>query len=412
VSSHPTVSICIPTWNRERLVVDALDSALGQVGDVDFEVLVVDNASTDATVDVARQFARRDARVRVVCNPENIGCYPNYARCLEEATGDYIKFLNSDDVLHPDALARMVPLLGDPGISLVTAGTRLVDLGGTELPLEWWAAPPVETDARIPGPALADLCLVRSVNHVGSATSTLFRRADVQPDQVGWFGGHWFGHAGDVATWMHLLGRGDTAFLAAPVADTRMHPGAGGLEPDNVVVRRLDWFYLVTGGAAAGFLRDPRLHRAALVNTVRSLADAPELVDATPWTAQVTHALVIGSRELSRVHGTGTPGRRTYVTTPDWDDEPALRSVLDAWIDAFPGDSEVELVVPCDIRKLDVGAAHARLTSLLDRMGRDPATIPDVVVQAVAGPLPLGDKQVTAWFAAGTGAAQLAGAGS
>src|SRR3954468_15068670 len=102
----PVVSVCIPVWNRERLLPATLESVLGQSYD-DLEILVLDNASTDASVEIATRYAARDRRVRVLRNDANIGGMPNYRRLLELATGDYVKFCNSDDLLPPSLVTRL-----------------------------------------------------------------------------------------------------------------------------------------------------------------------------------------------------------------------------------------------------------------------------------------------------------------
>ena len=77
--SAPLVSIMVPVHNRRALLPDCLKSALAQTCR-DLEVVVVDNASTDGTWEVCRQFARADARVRIFRNPENIEPVRNWQR--------------------------------------------------------------------------------------------------------------------------------------------------------------------------------------------------------------------------------------------------------------------------------------------------------------------------------------------
>ncbi|MCU0664618.1 MAG: glycosyltransferase family 2 protein [Myxococcota bacterium] len=102
-------SILIPVYQREGQIGRCIDSALSQV-DADVEVVVVDNASTDATFDICQTYAQRDPRVRVYRNPENLGPVRNWARCLEEARGEYAKLLFSDDILAPTFLQKTLPL--------------------------------------------------------------------------------------------------------------------------------------------------------------------------------------------------------------------------------------------------------------------------------------------------------------
>jgi len=116
--SSPLVSIMVPVFNRRDLLAGCLKSALSQTCR-DLEVVVVDNASTDGTWDVCREFARLDARVRIFRNDENLGPVRNWQRCFKEAQGRYGKLLFSDDVLSSYYLEKTLPLIRDPHVAFV-----------------------------------------------------------------------------------------------------------------------------------------------------------------------------------------------------------------------------------------------------------------------------------------------------
>jgi GT2 family glycosyltransferase len=103
----PLVSVCVPTYNGARFLHQCLDSALRQSWR-DLEVLVVDDGSSDETLAIARDYARRDERVRVQVNPHNLGLADNWNRCVALARGRWIKFLFQDDYLEPACVSRML----------------------------------------------------------------------------------------------------------------------------------------------------------------------------------------------------------------------------------------------------------------------------------------------------------------
>lgn len=114
----PLVSFLVPVYNRETLIGPCIESACRQtVGD--FEIVVVDNASTDATLAVCRELAARDPRVRVFSNDSNLGPVRNWQRCINEARGIYGKILFSDDMVAPDYLAKTLPFLEDEQVGFV-----------------------------------------------------------------------------------------------------------------------------------------------------------------------------------------------------------------------------------------------------------------------------------------------------
>lgn len=95
-------TIAIPTYNNERTIANAVRSALTQNYSQEYEVLVVNNASKDKTLDKIKEFD--DPKLRVISNPETVDMYVNHNICLNQAKGDYIVFCHSDDYLCEDAL--------------------------------------------------------------------------------------------------------------------------------------------------------------------------------------------------------------------------------------------------------------------------------------------------------------------
>ena len=125
----PRVSIGLPVFNGERYLAPAIGSVLGQ-DFRDLELIVCDNASTDRTPEICAAYARRDARVRYVRNPRNLGAGPNYDRCFRLARGEYFKWAAHDDRLAPDYLSRTVAALdAAPGAVLCTTGVAEIGPG-------------------------------------------------------------------------------------------------------------------------------------------------------------------------------------------------------------------------------------------------------------------------------------------
>ncbi len=107
---EPKVSILIPVYKREKLIIDALNSAVNQTYR-NIEIIVVDNKSPDDTFKVAKDFADRYSNLKVYQNEENIGPVRNWLKCLDYATGEYIKILWSDDLIAPTFIEKTLPYL-------------------------------------------------------------------------------------------------------------------------------------------------------------------------------------------------------------------------------------------------------------------------------------------------------------
>jgi glycosyltransferase involved in cell wall biosynthesis len=123
----PLVSIGMPVFNGENFVHKAIDSVLAQ-SFTDFELIICDNASDDATGEICRRYAVRDRRVRYVRNPRNIGAGPNFDHCFHLARGTYFQWAAHDDMLAPDYVARAVAALEQhPAAVLCTTGIIEID---------------------------------------------------------------------------------------------------------------------------------------------------------------------------------------------------------------------------------------------------------------------------------------------
>ena len=125
------ITVLIPSYNHEAYVETALRSVLAQTY-TDFHVLVVDDCSSDATVERVKRIA--DERVRVVVRPRNLGLGNNVLDALTEVRTPYAAILNSDDVFHPERLERCRRALEERHEAVIAAtGVALVDAHGGSL---------------------------------------------------------------------------------------------------------------------------------------------------------------------------------------------------------------------------------------------------------------------------------------
>jgi glycosyltransferase involved in cell wall biosynthesis len=130
---RPKVSIGLPVYNGQRYLRESVDSLLAQTFE-DFELILCDNASTDETASICRDYAARDPRVRYHRNATNIGAIPNFNAVFEQSRGEYFKWAASDDIHAPRFLEKTVAILdGDPSVILAYGKTILIDDAGNQL---------------------------------------------------------------------------------------------------------------------------------------------------------------------------------------------------------------------------------------------------------------------------------------
>lgn len=122
----PRVSIGLPVYNGGTQIGEAIASLLAQEF-TDFELIISDNGSTDNTEAICREFAARDARIRYVRQPENLGVKRNFQFVLHAAQADYFLWAAHDDRWAPNYLSELVPMLdAHPLAVLATPQTQMV----------------------------------------------------------------------------------------------------------------------------------------------------------------------------------------------------------------------------------------------------------------------------------------------
>ncbi len=127
----PRLSIGLPVYNGEDYLAESLDALLGQTYE-DFELIISDNASTDGTGDMCRGYAERDARIRYVRQPENIGLAGNHNFVFQQSRGELFKWAAADDLYGQDLLQSCVDALDEhPEVVLAHAWEAAIDASGT-----------------------------------------------------------------------------------------------------------------------------------------------------------------------------------------------------------------------------------------------------------------------------------------
>lgn len=107
---HPPVSIIVCAYNAQKDILDTLDSLAAQTYPK-IEILIVDDASTDATSAICAEFAARDPRVRVVTHSQNQGLAHGRKTGVEEASNEFLTFIDADDIAMPNMVMRLVETL-------------------------------------------------------------------------------------------------------------------------------------------------------------------------------------------------------------------------------------------------------------------------------------------------------------
>jgi glycosyltransferase involved in cell wall biosynthesis len=205
----PKVSVLIPTYNNASFLDETIQSVLNQTFQ-DFELIIVDNCSTDNTEEVVEKYLSDD-RISYYKNSTNLGLSGNWNKCLEYAKGEYIKYLCSDDKFLPELLEKYVAVMdAHPQVSIVTSNRETFGKGVQfrEVPFYY-----VQEGRKIIYKTL------ETFNWIGEPTLVMFRKSNLY---IGPFRKLIF--ITDMEMWLRQLTVGDCYFLPETLCQVRTHP--------------------------------------------------------------------------------------------------------------------------------------------------------------------------------------------
>ncbi|RMF48329.1 MAG: glycosyltransferase [Deltaproteobacteria bacterium] len=207
---YPRVSVLMPCFNARPWLEEAVASVLGQSFD-DFELLVVDDGSTDGSQDVVESFS--DPRVRLIRHPKNLGIVAALNNGLEACKGDYVARMDADDICLPHRLARQVAFM-DAHHEVVACGSWQESFGNGSARV--WKSPQGH------GEILSTLVFESCLYH-----PTMMIRRNVFSDQ-GIRYDERYRHAEDYELWSRLHDAGAFANLGEVLLRYRLHPQSVG----------------------------------------------------------------------------------------------------------------------------------------------------------------------------------------
>jgi glycosyltransferase involved in cell wall biosynthesis len=211
--THPLVSVIIPTHNRSRLLTTTLRSALAQ-REVDLEIIVVDDGSTDGTPDVLGSAS--DPRLRSLRSDVARGVSAARNAGIEDARGAWVAFLDDDDLWAPTKLVRQLRAAAEARSTWVYAGAVKIDTAGRII----GGRPPPAPDeimARLPGWSIVP----------GGCSGVIVERTAL--DRTSLFDPRLVNLA-DWDLWIRLAGTGPPSFTDQPLVGYRVHAGQSSLD--------------------------------------------------------------------------------------------------------------------------------------------------------------------------------------
>lgn len=200
------VLVCMPTYNGSKYLREAMDSVLGQSFD-DYELLVVDDCSKDATAEIVKTY--RDSRIHLFVNEHNRGLVGNWNECLAQAKNypsKYLQFFFQDDVMLPCNLERKVTLMeAQPSAGVCFSASCVIDAEGA---ITMRRRPLKKTQLLVGRPFA--IRAFRSHNLFGEPSNVLLRKSVV--DKVGEFNGA-LTYTPDWEYWERMAAHADVCYV-------------------------------------------------------------------------------------------------------------------------------------------------------------------------------------------------------
>ncbi len=209
--SSPLISVLLPCYNTAKFLRTAIRSILDQTF-ADFEIIAVDDGSSDDTLAVLQELAKTDMRMKVF-SQQNAGIVVALNRIIGEASGRYLARMDGDDISYPERFAKQVALLEErQDLAVVGCGYHLIDQDGDILSTPKVKADLPKTDIFQPMPVLSNVC----------HPTAMIRREVLQ--QVGGYRDV-FRFAEDLDLWCRIDEIGNIGNVTAPLFAWRRHPG-------------------------------------------------------------------------------------------------------------------------------------------------------------------------------------------
>lgn len=216
MNSNPKITVCVPNYNYARYVGRTIESVLEQTYE-NFELLVVDDASEDNSIDVVSRY--KDPRIRLVVNKTNLGRLENINHCLKLATGDYVTVLPADCYLPATSLEdRVGALRKREDVAFVFSCAIEVNANGEEKR----TMRPFTKSTCWPGKEFQKVLVQGNVVPVMTG---LFNRSMIEADKAGLWGNVNAEAARDWLFWLRACSYGDVCFVGKVTAYSREHEG-------------------------------------------------------------------------------------------------------------------------------------------------------------------------------------------
>lgn len=199
----PIVSVITPTYNSARFIKETIESVQNQIFN-EWELIIVDDGSTDNTIDLVKEKIKKDKRVKLLINDINIGAAKSRNKAIKVAAGRYIAFLDSDDLWLPNKLEVQVNFMEEKRLSFSFTSYQFINENGVSLNKTVKVPPQITYNELLKNTIIGCLTVMIDISKLGKITMP-----DIRTRQ-------------DTAMWLKILKSGEVAYgIDEPLARYR-----------------------------------------------------------------------------------------------------------------------------------------------------------------------------------------------
>ena len=221
----PLVSILIPAYNQTKYLKEALISAINQTYE-NIEIIIGDDSTTDEVEKFIQPYLEMYDNIVYFKNMKDKPDYgyQNHVACYLKSNGEYVNFLNHDDVFEVTKIEKMMKVIQkNPNITLVTSCRECIDENGNKLPSVGAFKKLFSEDTIVGGMKMSKFMVENTINCIGEPTTVLFKKRYISGEKLNYFNNHRVRCNGDVANWLTLLQYGDMYYISETLSYFRIH---------------------------------------------------------------------------------------------------------------------------------------------------------------------------------------------
>ena len=204
MENQPLVSVIMPCYNMEKYIAATIHSVQQQTYPY-WELLIVDDASTDGTADIVRSHQIQDDRIHFVVKPKHSGIADTRNQCISMVKGRFLAFLDADDLWHPEKLEQQLQFMTERNIGFSYSSYDCVDEEGKPLEKMVKSAGNLDYDAYLHNTIIGCSTVMIDTTIIGNVFVPNFRTSE------------------DTATWLNILKKGFLAYaIEQPLTSYRI----------------------------------------------------------------------------------------------------------------------------------------------------------------------------------------------